>query len=247
MASPLKIVVVEDHDDLREVTVQALIDMGYDVVGVSCAEELDDEAGGFLPDLLVLDLNLPGENGFSLAERMRAAQPDIGIIMVTARNLPIDITRGYTSGADIYLAKPTSLEQLTAAIQALSRRLHPPPSPITTLVLNTVALELQGNQAVVGLSVHDSLLLSSLAKARDHRLETWQLLDLLGKEAEELEKRALAVQIVRLRKKLAEAGAAKPTIKSIRGTGYQLCASLEIHTHGRSSGVGSGEAGRGGE
>ena len=124
MDSPLKMIVVEDHDGLREVTVSTLCALGHDACGVNCGKALDDALGVFRPDLLILDLNLPGEDGLGIARRMRTARPDIGIIMVTVREQIHDRIAGYGDGADIYLTKPTSIEELDAAIKALSRRLR---------------------------------------------------------------------------------------------------------------------------
>ena len=228
MDSTLNIIVVEDHDELREVTVAALCGMGHSARGVDCAEALDDELAAFHADLLVLDLNLPGEDGISLARRIRAAEPDIGIIMVTARDQVREKMRGYQSGADIYLTKPTSPEELGAAIQALSRRIQPAAPAAERITLNPVTLQLRGPQAVVDLSDQECALLVAFAKAAERRLETWQMLELSGKPAEEFNKHALDAQLVRLRKKLEQAGAAAPTLKAIRGSGHQLCVAIEI-------------------
>lgn len=119
----MKILVIEDHDALREVTIAALQQKGHVVRGIPCAEMLNDELQKGMPHILVLDLNLPGENGISLAQRVRAEHPGIGIIMVTARKGEDDRVTGYESGADIYLTKPTSLDELASAITALSRRM----------------------------------------------------------------------------------------------------------------------------
>jgi DNA-binding response OmpR family regulator len=228
MDTALNILVVEDHDDLREATVAALTAMGYAAVGVDCAEAMDEVLGRFRPDILLLDLNLPGEDGLSIAHRLRAAEPGMGVIMVTARNRPQDVKAGYGSGADIYVTKPTSPDELDAAIQALSRRLRPSAPVSKGLRLNRQTLCLTGPLGSAHVSDADAQLLTALARARDQRLETWQLLELLGKSLDDPEKRALTVQIVRLRKKLEQAGAADPTIKSIRGTGYQLCVVLQV-------------------
>ena len=230
MDSALNIIVVEDHDELREVTVAALCGMGHVARGVDCAEALDDELGAFRADILVLDLNLPGEDGISVARRMRAAGPDIGIIMVTAREAVRDKMTGYGSGADIYLTKPTSVEELGAAIQALSRRIRPDAPLAGQLTLNPVTLQLHGPRAVLDVSDQECALLSAFAKAAEHRLESWQMMELSGKGADEVSKSTLEVQIVRLRKKLEEAGAATPTIKAIRGRGYQLCVPLVVRS-----------------
>jgi len=228
MDSTLSIVVVEDHDELREATVAVLGDMGHRAKGIACAEELDDELGSYYPDILLLDLNLPGEDGLSVARRMRAAEPDIGIIMVTARDQIIDVAQGYNNGADIYLTKPTSPEELGAAIQALSRRLRPREVTTGQLALNPATLQLRGPKAVVDLSGLECSLLVALSRANDRRMETWQLMEQTGKSLEDIDKSVLEAQIVRLRKKLEQAGTPSPTIKAIRGMGYQLCVTIEI-------------------
>ncbi|PKO90141.1 MAG: transcriptional regulator [Betaproteobacteria bacterium HGW-Betaproteobacteria-10] len=230
MIAPLNLLVVEDHDDLREATVAALEAMGHRVRGVDCAEAMDEILPYYPADVLLLDLNLPGEDGLSIARRLRAAEPSIGIIMVTARNQAKDVMQGYGSGADIYVTKPISPEELHAAIQALTRRIRPQERAETPLALNMQTLQLTGPQGVVDLSNHECQLLAAINRAKDHRLETWQLLELLGKEVDDNEKRALTVQFVRLRKKLTEAGASEPSLKSIRGSGYQLCVAIEAVT-----------------
>lgn len=223
MDTLLNIVVVEDHDALREVTVEALRNMGHNAVGVDCAEALADEIGAFPIDLLVIDLNLPGEDGISLARRLRTAQPGIGIIMVTSRNQISEKLSGYESGADLYLTKPTSVEELGAAVQALARRMKRHEQARPDFLLNFAALFLQGPQDGVGLSAHEAAMLSALARAPGHRLESWQLIELSGKAEADFSKHALEVQIVRLRKKLMQAGAGDQPIKAVRGQGYQLC------------------------
>ncbi len=228
MDAALKIAVVEDHDALREITVAALQAMGHEVRGVSSAEEIDELLAGFPARVLVLDLNLPGEDGLSLGRRLREAQPGLGIVMVTARDQVKDVLRGYKSGADIYLAKPTSPEELGAAIQALVRRLPGGQPGAAGLTLDMAALQLRGPAAAVDVSMPEAQLLAALARAAEHRLETWQLLEISGKSLSDGDKKALAVQVVRLRKKLGDAGVPEPTIKAVRGTGYQLCVPLSL-------------------
>jgi DNA-binding response OmpR family regulator len=228
MDSRLNIILVEDNDDLRQATVEALQAMGHDVRGVDCAEAMDDELGAFRAELLVLDLNLPGEDGISVAQRIRATAPDIGIIMLTARNQLSEKLQGYDSGADIYLTKPTSVQELGAAIASLARRIRPRVPPAQALSLNTLTLQLRGPLGALDVSDHEATLLSAFAKAKDRRLEHWQIIELAGKLADEGSKNAIEVQVVRLRKRLEQAGAVAPTIKAIRGTGYQLCIAIEI-------------------
>ena len=103
----LNIVLVEDHDLLRTVTQSVLTQAGHNVLALSCAEEVDEALSGMSPDLYILDLNLPGEDGISLARRIRHSHPRVGIIMTTVRSEIADRLDGYESGADIYLPKPT--------------------------------------------------------------------------------------------------------------------------------------------
>ncbi|MCF8211529.1 MAG: response regulator transcription factor [Rhodoferax sp.] len=228
MDTRLNIMVVEDNDDLREATLEALQAMGHTVRAVDCAETLDDELGQFQADLLVLDLNLPGEDGLSVAQRLRVANPDIGIIMVTARDQVRDVATGYGAGADIYLAKPTSFEALGAAVRALSRRVGQHEPHKLMLTLNAATRQLHGPLAVVDLSNTEYVLLAALAQAHNRCLEHWQLIELSGKTPETMSKGALEAQVVRLRRKLENAGGQSLTLKAIRGTGYQLQVSIEI-------------------
>ena len=224
----LCIVVVEDHDALREVTVEALRQQGHQVCGVDCAEALPDEVRLASIDLLIIDLNLPGEDGISLTGRIRAAQPDVGIIMVTARSRLSDRLSGYDSGADIYLTKPVATDELLAAIRALTRRLRPVAQAHTQCALKLQSLTLEGPHGSVRLSALEAAQLAAFARARDQQLETWQLIQLSEKDVSEASKKALEVQIVRLRKKLLQAGASETAIRAIRGQGYRLCLALSL-------------------
>jgi DNA-binding response OmpR family regulator len=227
----LKIIVVEDHDALREMTVEALCEQGHHAIGVDSAEALPDWLG-MPPDVMVIDLNLPGEDGISLSRRVRAAQPGIGIIMLTARSQTAEKTLGYQSGADIYLTKPTSVEELSAALQAVARRLKPagavPAERVCAYTLDVQRLMLSGPQAQVSLNALEAAVVSALASALWQRLENWQLLKLLSKSEASYTKARLEVLIFRLRKKLVQAGADEHAIKVIRQVGYQLGVAVRV-------------------
>jgi DNA-binding response OmpR family regulator len=224
----LNIIVVEDHDALREITVETLRQAGHQVVGVDCAEELVEIAHTMHVDLLLIDLNLPGEDGISLARRIRQSQPEIGIIMMTARGKVSDKLQGYESGADIYLTKPTTMEELNAAIRALSRRLKPAVQMPSTLKLNIHKLTLSGAQSEVSLTAQEASLLAALARAPGQRLENWQLIALMGKAEIDYSKAGLEMQIARLRKKLVQASVNDMPIKVIRQYGYQLSVEIRV-------------------
>jgi DNA-binding response OmpR family regulator len=230
MPNALNIMVVEDHDALRDVTVEALTRQGHHVCGVDCAEAVPDEAALRTIDLMVIDLNLPGEDGISLATRIRAAQPNVGIIMVTARNQLPQRLAGYQAGADIYLTKPTSIDELLAAIAALARRIKPQALKADALTLDLATLSLCGPLGSVSLSGHEAALLTALVRAKDQQLESWQLIALGDKAVTEASKKALEVQIVRLRKKLQQAGAPDASIKALRGQGYKLLLKMALRS-----------------
>lgn len=229
MDTRLNILVVEDHEALREVTLTALRNAGHSVQGVDSAAALDGGMAHQHFDLLVLDLNLPGEDGLSLARRIRSSQPEVCIIMVTARSSLQDRLDGYGSGADIYLTKPTSMDELLAAVSALSRRIVRPATS-GELRLDMKTHTLHGPNGAVELSGAEIGLLSIFARAYSHQVSYAQLLGLGGREddAATAGKGALEVQIVRLRKKLVDIGTERRPIRSIRGYGYQLCIPLVV-------------------
>jgi DNA-binding response OmpR family regulator len=229
MDTCLDIVVVEDHDSLRQMTVQVLREHGHSVIGLACAEELDNTPAALLTDLYIIDLGLPGEDGVSLAQRIRQANAHVGIIMVTARNELMDKVTGYENGADIYLPKPVSLDELLAAINSLARRIKAESNgKQNTLLLELHHFQLVGPTGKTTITASDTILLSALAQAPGQRLETWQLAEMLSKDVEAFNKASLEVKIVRLRKKITQVGGSEEAIKSIRLYGYQLCVPLKL-------------------
>ena len=229
MAPSLNIIIVEDHDSLREVTVALLNEHGHQAVGLASAEAVDDEAGGRVADLYIIDLNLPGEDGISLARRIRGAHAGVGIIMVTARVLTEDKVQGYDSGADIYLPKPVGPDELLAAIGALARRVKATtPTLAVSMTLDQQRLMLGGPLLELHLVSAEATLLRALAIAPGQRLAYWQLNEALGQLPDELNKASLEVRMVRLRKKLLQVSGDDAALKSIRGHGYQLCAPLRL-------------------
>lgn len=229
----LDIIVVEDNDALREQLLSFLARPGWRLRGADCGEQLDALLREGPAHLLVLDLNLPFEDGHSIALRMRAAFPQMGIVMLTARARPSDRTAGYASGADVYLTKPTNVEELESVVQNLARRLQP--APEASLVLDLAHLDLRDTQAgpggQVSLSLTETQLLRLLAMAPQRQLDTDYLLyQLYGEAAEAGNKRdLLAVMISRLRLKLnASALPHKDLVRAVRGVGYRLTASLVV-------------------
>lgn len=220
MAAPLTLLLVEDHDALRELLVEHLRAQGHHVLAAPSAEAMDEQHADRRVDIYLLDLNLPGEDGLSLSRRIRAAEPNCGIVMLTARDGLRDRVSGYAEGADAYLAKPVAVEELDAVIAALSRRLRPVVDD--GLRLHADALRLHGPAGDCKLSDAECTLLAGLARAPERSLEAWQLIELLGKPIEQYRKASLEVHIVRLRAKLAQVGGPRDSIVALRGKGYRL-------------------------
>ena len=228
----LNILVVEDNDLLRHMVVQALEEAGHKVIGLSCAEELEDEARGRPVDLFLIDVNLPGEDGFSLTRRVRETYPLAGVIMVTARSTLQDRLTGYELGADIYLSKPLEVAELCAAVGAIARRRQRTQDLLErqqTLTLSQQKMTLgKAGLTSVQLSAAETAMLVALSRAPGQRVAYWQIAETLGLDLENYPKASLEVRIVRLRKKLVEAGAPTNCIEAIRGHGYQLCMSVQL-------------------
>ena len=220
----LKILLIEDNDELREATLAFLQNQGHYVRGVPMAEEIDDVTGGFVPDVYVIDLNLPDEDGLSLTRRLRASHPNVGIVITTARTQIGDKVIGYKSGADLYLTKPVHPQELMAGISALGKRLRTASAQKDALVLHLSRLHLVGPDGMVDLTASDVQILCALARAPGQCLERWQLAEIIGAGTENMPTAAtMEMRIARLRKKLANAGAAQPSIKALHKVGYTLC------------------------
>lgn len=224
----MRVVVVEDHLDLRQLFVDALTQEGMDVLAVYCAEELDECMSAGSVDLLILDVNLPGESGFEIAKRIRAADSKIHIIMLSARTSETDRIRGYESGADFYICKPVSPAELSAAVQAVKRRVLAPSLSGSELTLSVSGMCLTSSHGVANLGRSDVSLLRALAMAPDHRLPYWRLFEVTERSANELAKNQLELQVYRLRKKFADIDIPESLIKSVRSEGYQLTQAIRI-------------------
>lgn len=227
MDTALKIALVEDNDDLRDLLCRDISRAGFVVESAECAEGLDELTARNAFDLLILDLNLPGEDGLSIAQRYKRANPNIYIIMLTARSRIEDKVVGYESGADIYLAKPIASAELIAAIKSLARRLtlH---AAAFEVVLNVRQMVLTGVKSVE-LNRQEAVMLKALSESVNGNLPYYRLLELSGEEeVSECSKGTLEVRILRLRKKLADAGVEGKSIRAIRGEGYQLLQRIKV-------------------
>lgn len=228
MDTKLTIAVIEDHDDLREAMAEALSEQGHAVMVMLDAEQFSEAVASAPVDLVIIDLNLPGEDGLSLTKRLRQAHPKLGLIIVSARGLVQEKALGYESGADIYLTKPVALQELVAAVQSLGNRLK-----LTALKqrssLTFSELSLVGpNGMTVSLTWHEAVLLRALILAKDQQVEYWRLMESMGKNTDVYSKSALELVIVRLRKRLQTVGFEPNVVTAVRNKGYILLAEFDL-------------------
>jgi DNA-binding response OmpR family regulator len=223
----IRVAIVEDDAILREELAWYLKLHDCEVLEANSGPGLDDLLPLSPVDVVVLDLNLPGENGFAIAERLKRHSPAMGIVMLTARSALFDRVKGYASGADIYLAKPVPGEELLAAIMSLHRRLSGQAHmQIWQLDRERALIRPPGKQPDVALTEKELAFLLLFARAARDTLESTTICEMLetSQSSEPLSKRALENIISRLRKKLqAAASPEQVLIRSVWGSGYQLC------------------------
>jgi DNA-binding response OmpR family regulator len=234
----LTIAIVEDDIILREELSHFLSGHGHIVHALVSGTALDDVTHEIPFDIIILDLNLPGESGFEIAKRYRKNYPSLGIVILSARTATVDRIGSYEQGADIYIPKPCPPGELFAAIRGLARRVKPEPT-IQGWQLDTIrhVLSYPKDATTLELLAVESTIIRLLAHAPGHQLNADDLCVLAaengpnGESAEALTRRALENKISRLRKKFAQAGNDKATlIRSIRGEGYQLCIPVHVLT-----------------
>ena len=224
----LRILVLEDNDDLRNGWLSFFQAQGHDVLGLTLAEELLDELGHFAPDVYVIDLNLPDADGLAVVRRLRGVHPNAVIVVTTARTEIGDRVQGYESGADIYFTKPVNPQELMAGISALAMRRQTEGRQVSKLTLQLSQHQLKGPEADVSLTPLETSLLASLTRAAGQPLERWQISQQLGAGSELMADAVLEMRVVRLRKKLVAAGAPAPGIRAVYGRGYLLCCAVVL-------------------
>lgn len=202
---------------------------GHTVSGLFCAEDVDDTPSDPMPDLYIVDINLPDEDGLSLIKRIRQSQPLAGIILMTARHDLDDRIRGYEQGADIYLQKPVERSELRVCVARLAHRLHAlQQSRPDHLLLHSLSLTLQGPVGEASLSTSEAKLLLALSRVGGKCLERWQAMEIIDPKKKGLSPSNLEVRMSGLRKKLKECGGPERAIKAERGQGYRLLCSVEV-------------------
>lgn len=228
MSTNLSILLVEDNESLREEMVCFLNRPGWSAAGVDCGEELNYWLMQNHADIVILDVNLPYEDGYSIASRLRVSHPDLGIVMLTARVRPIDRTEGYSAGADVYLSKPTQPNELIAVIDNLGKRLRRPEVKIFSLNALNRTLQAPGGE-VCNLTPNECKLLELLALSPGREADAEYLMYAVGaRDEKELSKEGLATTISRLRGKCKQTLGLDNLVVVNRGVGYRLTVALQL-------------------
>jgi len=222
------ILVVEDEEDILALLQFNLLKAGYNVECAPCGEEALPLIAKHSPDLILLDLMLPGIGGLEICETLRSEQKtsEIPIIMLTAKGEESDVVKGLELGADDYITKPFSIKVLLARIQTILRRKNddPPPDLDAELVFTDLTIHPGRNRVLVEgqpveLTFTEFRVLQALAGRPGWVFTRYQIVDAVRGEGYVVTERAVDVQIVGLRKKLGRCGA---YIETVRGVGYRF-------------------------
>ena len=218
------VLVVDDDLRLRTLLQRYLAEKGFRVTTADNAGDARDKMRFVQPDLVVLDVMMPGESGLDLTQSLRRERAEVPILLLTARGAPEDRIAGFEAGADDYLPKPFDPYELVLRIRAMLRRVAPsaPPGPVPlgALSFDTARDELSGPGGVVHLTGGEAALLALLARTPGEVLSREAIGQALGMD--EAGERAIDVQVTRLRRKI-EADPREPRfLHTVRGRGYVL-------------------------
>lgn len=228
------ILVVDDDAEIQQLLGYVLRREGHQVVEAPTGEEALRIIQRTAPDLVILDLMLPGIDGFTVCERLRLAR-SMPVLMLTGRATETDKVRGLDMGADDYLTKPFSPTELLARVRALLRRASPQSMPPTTpfrcgpLLIDLAHSHLQVEGREVVLTRSEMAIIACLAMQAGEPVPPRALAkQALNYECDEAQARAiLKVRVSRLRQKLGDDPLHPRILLNVRGVGYALCASEE--------------------
>lgn len=226
------VLVVDDDADVRRMLVEYLGAHDYQVAAAANGAEMREQLARAVPDVVLLDVGLPGEDGLALARYLRERHP-VGIIMVTAADGVVDRVVGLEVGADDYIAKPFDPRELRARIKSVLRRLQgaaatAPAAARARVRIGRCALDLESRQLFgddgteVAITAMEFDLLKAFVEHPNRVLSRDRLLTLTRNREWEPFDRSIDIRIARLRKKI-EADCDNPlAIRTVRGAGYMF-------------------------
>lgn len=218
------IYIVEDDESIREIEEFALKNSGHKVLGFEDAKSFYKQITDVIPDLVLLDIMLPDENGNEIVKKLRRSPytKKLPIIMVTAKTADIDLVKGLEDGADDYIKKPFSVMELISRVKALLRRTEP--EDVKTIVLDDLVLNNEKHEVTIAgktidLTFKEYELLQYLLINRGIVLERDRIMELVWGVMYVGESRTLDMHIKTLRQKLGEYGS---RIRTVRNVGYVI-------------------------
>jgi len=222
-----RVLVVDDEPDIVALIVYHLAKAGYRVSTAGTGGDGLDAARREHPALVILDLMLPGISGYDVLEQLRASEATrgVGVLMLTARVEEPDRVRGLALGADDYLTKPFSPQDLVLRVGAILRRMQSTPTtPADVLAIGPIHIDRSEHRvlvdgAIVDLTPTEYKLLLMLAERRGRVQARGHLLETVWEAAPDIQTRTVDMHVQRLRAKLGSAGA---LIETVRGFGYRL-------------------------
>ncbi len=221
------ILVVEDEDDIRELITYNLVREGFQVVSVASGEAAIEAVRKSVPDLVLLDLMLPGVDGLEVCRRVKntASTSSVPVVIVTAKGEEADVVTGLELGADDYIVKPFSPRVLVARVRAVLRRLEiAPADEQETLHIHDMVIHPGRHEVTIAgekldLTLTEFRMLHLLASRPGWVFTRYQIIEAVHGENYLVTDRSVDVQVVGLRKKL---GAAGKMIETVRGIGYRF-------------------------
>jgi two-component system, OmpR family, phosphate regulon response regulator PhoB len=227
MVTGERVLVVDDEADIVALVAYHLVKAGYRVSTASSGPDALVAARQERPALIVLDLMLPGASGYDVLEQLRSqpATRDMAVLMLTARREEQDRIRGLSLGADDYLTKPFSPQELVLRVGAILRRLSAGGAgPADILTIGSIIIDREEHRVSVDghpidLTPTEYKLLLILAERRGRVQSRAHLLETVWEAAPDIQTRTVDMHVQRLRTKLGEAG---ELIETVRGFGYRL-------------------------
>ncbi|MEY3758804.1 MAG: DNA-binding response regulator [Pseudomonadota bacterium] len=225
-----RILIIDDDCRHRNLLASYFESQGFDTLLAADAIEMKKQRERYHCDLLVLDVNMPGEDGISICKRLRASGDKIPIVIVTARNEVVDKILGLEYGSDDYLAKPFDPRELVARIRAVLRRIPdnylnayqatPETFQFGAFVLDVSSRSLFCNEQLVALSFDEFELLKILVSTPGQPLSRHQIANQIRSGGQQLDQRNIDMLVSRLRKRLMDGSSQCQYIQSVRGVGY---------------------------
>jgi len=225
------VLLVDDEPELRSLLAEYFGRNGFEVAQAADAAAARARVAERVPDVAVLDINMPGENGLSLARALREAHPRLGVVMLTTAGEAIDRIVGLEVGADDYVAKPFELRELLARVRAVLRRLQVSAAPSPEVEpdriafgpcqLDVVRRKLFGaDGAEIDITAAEFDLLALFARHPNRPLNRDQIMEQAHNRGWDVFDRSIDLRVMRLRRKVERNPDKPEVIKTVRNVGY---------------------------